>query len=86
VTAPELERRFEPFVSSKTGGLGMGLSISRSIVEAHGGHIRATRNPGRGLTLRVTLPGARTAHAAAGPGAPDERPAVAAPAPQEASG
>jgi C4-dicarboxylate-specific signal transduction histidine kinase len=85
LTARELERMFEPFVSSKTGGLGMGLSISRSIVEAHGGHIRATRNPGRGLTLRVTLPGAPAAHVATrpalGPPAPDERSPVA-----EASG
>ena len=56
VAEPELERIFEPFVSSKAEGLGMGLSINRSIVEAHGGQIVATRNPDRGLTLRVTLP------------------------------
>jgi signal transduction histidine kinase len=60
VPGPEFERIFEPFVSSKAEGLGMGLSINRSIVEAHGGHIVATRNPDRGLTLRVTLPSART--------------------------
>lgn len=58
VAAPDLERMFEPFISSKAEGLGMGLSINRSIVEAHGGHIEATRNPDRGLTLRVTLPAA----------------------------
>jgi C4-dicarboxylate-specific signal transduction histidine kinase len=58
VAAPDLERMFEPFVSSKAEGLGMGLSINRSIVEAHGGHMVATRNPDRGLTLRVTLPAA----------------------------
>ena len=63
VAAPELERMFEPFVSSKAGGLGMGLSINRSIVEAHGGHIVATRNRDRGLTFRVTLPSARNGHA-----------------------
>jgi signal transduction histidine kinase len=34
----------------------MGLSISRSIVQAHGGRIWATRNPGRGLTVHVELP------------------------------
>ncbi|MGH7347910.1 MAG: sensor histidine kinase, partial [Candidatus Rokuibacteriota bacterium] len=63
VAGPELERMFEPFVSSKAEGLGMGLSINRSIVEAHGGHIVATRNVDRGLTLHVTLPTARTGHA-----------------------
>jgi len=52
----ELARMFERFVSTKPGGLGMGLAISRSIVEAHGGHIRASANPERGLTLHVELP------------------------------
>ena len=47
---------FERFVSTKPGGLGMGLAISRSIVEAHGGQIRAMANPDRGLTLHVELP------------------------------
>jgi signal transduction histidine kinase len=60
VAEPELERMFEPFVSSKAEGLGMGLSINRSIVETHGGRIMATRNPDRGLTFHVTLPTART--------------------------
>ena len=52
----ELERIFERFVSTKPNGLGMGLAISRSIVEAHGGRIWATRNDARGLTLHVELP------------------------------
>jgi PAS domain S-box-containing protein len=52
----DLARMFERFFSTKPGGLGMGLSISRSIVEAHGGRIRAEANPDRGLTLRVELP------------------------------
>jgi hypothetical protein len=51
-----LEKIFEHFVSSKPHGLGMGLAISRSIVDAHGGLIWATRNDGRGLTLHVELP------------------------------
>ena len=72
VDGPGLERMFEPFVSSKAEGLGMGLSINRSIVEAHGGHIVATRNRDRGLTLRVTLPTGRNGHA--NPGGPSSLP------------
>jgi PAS domain S-box-containing protein len=52
----ELTRMFERFVSTKPGGLGMGLAISRSIIDAHGGRIQAIANPDRGLTLRVELP------------------------------
>ena len=59
VSASELERIFEHFVTSKPQGLGMGLAISRSIVEAHGGTIWATRNEDRGLTLHVALPASR---------------------------
>jgi signal transduction histidine kinase len=51
-----LEDIFKPFVTTKTSGLGIGLSISRSIVEAHRGAIRAERNPDRGLSIRVELP------------------------------
>jgi hypothetical protein len=56
VNESELERIFEHFVSTKPQGLGMGLAISRSIVEAHGGRIWATGNDARGLTLHVELP------------------------------
>jgi signal transduction histidine kinase len=66
VAGPELERMFEPFVTSKAEGLGMGLSINRSIVEAHGGHIAATRNRDRGLTFRVTLPTERNGNVTLG--------------------
>ena len=52
-----LERMFEPFFTTKPEGLGMGLSISRTIVRAHGGEVRAMRNPDRGITMCVTLPG-----------------------------
>jgi len=47
---------FQPFYTTKPGGLGVGLSISRSIVEAHGGLLWASRNPERGLTMHLTLP------------------------------
>ena len=51
-----LEQMFEPFHSTKSGGMGMGLAISRTIVEAHDGKLWATANRSRGLTLRFTLP------------------------------
>jgi two-component system sensor kinase FixL len=56
IPAKDLERIFEPFVTTKTAGLGMGLSISRSIIDAHGGRIWVTCNPDRGITAHVELP------------------------------
>jgi len=50
------EQVFEPFFTSKTDGLGLGLSISRTIVEAHGGRIWMTPNAPHGATARFTLP------------------------------
>lgn len=54
--APELrDRLFEPFVSSKEEGTGIGLSICRTIAEAHGGRIRAEDGPGGGARFTVIL-------------------------------
>ena len=47
---------FEPFVTTKTEGMGMGLSIARSIIEAHRGKIHAENNPDKGATVRFTIP------------------------------
>ena len=50
------ERLFEPFVTTKSKGLGLGLAICRSIIEAHDGRLWATDAPGGGTEFRFTLP------------------------------
>ena len=56
IPADLLPRVFEPYVTTKTRGLGLGLAIARRIVEAHGGRIEAESGAGHGTRFRVTLP------------------------------
>ena len=61
LSSENLNRMFEPFYSTKVQGMGMGLVITRSIVEAHGGRIWATPNADDGATFTVTLPAGEVA-------------------------
>jgi PAS domain S-box-containing protein len=56
LSSADLERVFDAFNTTKPGGLGMGLSICRTIIEAHGGQLWATAAEPRGATFRFTLP------------------------------
>jgi signal transduction histidine kinase len=56
LNAESLERLFDPFYTTKPSGMGMGLSICRSIVEAHGGRIWATANVPQGASFHFSLP------------------------------
>ncbi len=62
IAAAELEHVFEPFFTKKEQGLGMGLSIARSIVEAHGGHLWGQSTEDAGTTFSFTLPAVSDRH------------------------
>jgi len=56
ISAEHADRLFNAFFTTKSGGMGMGLSICRSIIEAHGGRLWATANLPQGATFQFTLP------------------------------
>jgi PAS domain S-box-containing protein len=56
ITEDQLPHVFEPFFSSKSNGLGMGLAISKGIIEAHGGRMWVANNQSGGVTFTVSLP------------------------------
>jgi signal transduction histidine kinase len=56
IKAADIEQVFEPFFTTKPEGMGMGLAISRSIVQAHGGRLWSTSDQARGCTFHFTLP------------------------------
>jgi two-component system, LuxR family, sensor kinase FixL len=56
LSGDKLDKIFRPFYTTKRDGLGMGLTISRSIIDAHGGRLWVENNPDRGATFYCTLP------------------------------
>jgi len=66
IDAQRIDKIFDSFYTTKPGGMGMGLSISRSILQAHGGRLWATGNDGRGTSFHFTLPTCHDEESSAG--------------------
>ncbi|PJB32559.1 MAG: hypothetical protein CO109_03895, partial [Deltaproteobacteria bacterium CG_4_9_14_3_um_filter_65_9] len=66
IPAEERERIFEPYFTTKTSGLGLGLFLTKKIVDAHGGEIFVDSTPGKGTRIEVALPSGPHAGEAAG--------------------
>jgi len=64
ITPENMQKLFEPLFTTKPRGIGLGLAVSRKLVEANGGRIEAQSEPGQGATFTVYLPGFVVAHAA----------------------
>ena len=75
--ASTLGKAFDPFFTSRRRGIGMGLPLVRRIVKRHGGDIVLESTPGRGTTVRITLPATATANSE-----PDPEPVEALRTPQ----
>jgi C4-dicarboxylate-specific signal transduction histidine kinase len=56
IPSEKIKEIFEPFFTTKPEGMGMGLSIARTIVEAHGGHLSAQNLPERGAGFNIAIP------------------------------
>jgi two-component system sensor kinase FixL len=56
IAPDQMERVFEPFITTKPNGMGLGLPVCRTIITAHGGKLWAENNPGGGACFVFTLP------------------------------
>jgi signal transduction histidine kinase len=73
IPADELDKLFDAFYTTKKSGMGIGLSVSKAIIESHQGHLWAKPNDGPGATFGFTIPFA-TQTSSRSPGAGDETP------------